>query len=853
MGRGPFISHSLLLSSHSLHPRQQPVSLFVPPVPSSSPGTRAFRLSPHAAHSFDDIKRYYRRLIKVRLRHNIRIHASGTAQQHLISRVSRFSATTTTGALLRSTTQSQRHPLTTPWHPHTPPSSLHGVFPPYQYRRLLPRSRVSRSSGQPCLYWSRGGVGCGDINGELGSRGGEGGIGGEPEREGCDEKGGAKQGLSDSLGFVSEATADASCSLPVAASVASALAGVEGQQRIGQPSFEDDKTSGIAERSSTTSLDLRTPFFPPAKPMPLVHPDEQGTIVERLTGEVANNGKEAKRIFFGRGESYEALGLDPVLCYVLNTEGIDHSSAIQASTIPHLINPPPLYDPVPPPPVSEAASTQPPTEAGARPPSPRRSSYCTLGTIGEPPPEPSPTNDHCSSPWLGLPPRALHFSSSGTSPASFSDGLPAHKFVSRKIPKDYRRTSRNEDLIIAAETGSGKTLAYLLPMLHRVLKLQKSRSGNDEGKEDVREEEGSGDTEGKVRSQWSPFGLILVPNRELAQQVHSWVLRLTRNTPHRPPSPPKKFLAHNRSSPHTFTPLTPLFSTSGPPHNLATPSPSASPFLPAYPRHKNPPRIDSTLTGGPGSGLGAISSAALWGSLNTGQWPFGPHRDLPPDVLICTPNFLTEHVRGGGVKDVRPFADLQMIVVDEADMLLDGAYKEDLVSLLRVFTMVDRANVKAGRTRTIHRNQIVLSAATLPDSGERSIKRFLEGQFPKAKLVQTNMLHKQLPQLRQEFVKLSDVDTETDRLVQLIRCLSDKAWFSSRIGEGRKLGKTIVFCNTVDSAKLASKTIQDHMPSLNTLAYHAVQPSLTNSAARIVRIFSDMCSQRPSSSHRVDV
>jgi ATP-dependent RNA helicase DDX56/DBP9 len=54
------------------------------------------------------------------------------------------------------------------------------------------------------------------------------------------------------------------------------------------------------------------------------------------------------------------------------------------------------------------------------------------------------------------------------------------------------------DLVAQAKTGSGKTFAYLLPLLQKLLRLS---------------------SEGSVRKS-APNALILVPTRELCQQVY---------------------------------------------------------------------------------------------------------------------------------------------------------------------------------------------------------------------------------------------------------------------------------------------------------------------------------------------
>ncbi|ELU12902.1 hypothetical protein CAPTEDRAFT_112901 [Capitella teleta] len=57
------------------------------------------------------------------------------------------------------------------------------------------------------------------------------------------------------------------------------------------------------------------------------------------------------------------------------------------------------------------------------------------------------------------------------------------------------------NVICAAETGSGKTLAFLLPMLHRILELKKTKFFSETPPN-------------------TPHGLILTPSRELADQIH---------------------------------------------------------------------------------------------------------------------------------------------------------------------------------------------------------------------------------------------------------------------------------------------------------------------------------------------
>ncbi|KAG5928799.1 ATP-dependent RNA helicase dbp7 [Claviceps africana] len=73
--------------------------------------------------------------------------------------------------------------------------------------------------------------------------------------------------------------------------------------------------------------------------------------------------------------------------------------------------------------------------------------------------------------------------------------------------------SHSSDIFVQAETGSGKTFSYLLPMLHRVLKL----SGNGDGKQ--------------IHRDSGIFGIIVSPTRELAKQTHTVLEQLIRPFP----------------------------------------------------------------------------------------------------------------------------------------------------------------------------------------------------------------------------------------------------------------------------------------------------------------------------------
>lgn len=69
-----------------------------------------------------------------------------------------------------------------------------------------------------------------------------------------------------------------------------------------------------------------------------------------------------------------------------------------------------------------------------------------------------------------------------------------------------------KDILARANTGSGKTAAYLLPVLQNILKKK--------------EESIVGLSEPSTGACTGPIALVLVPTRELADQVHKTVERL---------------------------------------------------------------------------------------------------------------------------------------------------------------------------------------------------------------------------------------------------------------------------------------------------------------------------------------
>jgi superfamily II DNA/RNA helicase len=213
------------------------------------------------------------------------------------------------------------------------------------------------------------------------------------------------------------------------------------------------------------------------------------------------------------------------------------------------------------------------------------------------------------------------------------------------------------DVVLGAETGSGKTLAYLLPLIDDILTQQSN---------------------GVKCPYYFARALILVPNKELVQQVVRMALPLCGG---------------------------------------------ASSWVDTTFRGQNATTTEEAANVDPES---LVRLAVLPGGISEPK-DFPPFRfsrafggtEPTVDLLISTPAAV-------GPMGIKPrnmdfFADIQTLVVDEADMLLDGGYIRSLEQVLLGF----RRTTKLSPTLGVKPTQHVWVAATLPDSGLRSVDAFL--------------------------------------------------------------------------------------------------------------------------------
>ena len=88
-------------------------------------------------------------------------------------------------------------------------------------------------------------------------------------------------------------------------------------------------------------------------------------------------------------------------------------------------------------------------------------------------------------------------------------------------------------------------------------------------------------------------------------------------------------------------------------------------------------------------------------------------------------------MRGHIILDEELFQSVRYLILDEADMLLDGSYQQEIDLIQDAFKLSRRHLVRDG-TVEVHQRTIqnILAAATIPTMGLRSIDAYVKKRFP---------------------------------------------------------------------------------------------------------------------------
>jgi len=325
------------------------------------------------------------------------------------------------------------------------------------------------------------------------------------------------------------------------------------------------------------------------------------------------------------------------------------------------------------------------------------------------------------------------------------------------------------DVVMGAETGSGKTLAYLLPIFHKILSARDLASDS----------------------------LALAGAKEINAKDAQHDFHDESHHHHHRADNEEAEVGRAQQHQREQGPLKPLLWQKYPKAIVLTPNRDL-----CEQAARMASEISQKLSDLAPSPDREIRVVAAYGSER--DWPFRPR--LPcPDVLVCTPKMLRQHVR-----DLELFSVVETLVIDEADMLLDrGGYQNDINEILVGFKRANRTIKDNQKTQTI------LSAATIPTMGLKSVEKFIKKRFPSAVDVRADLMHKHHPATIQEFIK-----TGTDFEDKVAKVTS---YLKANLNE---YPKTIVFANSAADAQRLSEALMDRLQSPDMVfPYHKDVPS----------------------------
>eukprot|EP00596_Hydrurales_sp_CCMP1899_P000449 CAMPEP_0119035914 /NCGR_PEP_ID=MMETSP1177-20130426/3193_1 /TAXON_ID=2985 /ORGANISM="Ochromonas sp, Strain CCMP1899" /LENGTH=557 /DNA_ID=CAMNT_0006994831 /DNA_START=120 /DNA_END=1790 /DNA_ORIENTATION=- len=186
------------------------------------------------------------------------------------------------------------------------------------------------------------------------------------------------------------------------------------------------------------------------------------------------------------------------------------------------------------------------------------------------------------------------------------------------------------------------------------------------------------------------------------------------------------------------------------------------------------------------------------------RWPYS-RSQKSPQIAVCTPAFLSNFIKGPSILEEDLFRSLRQLVLDEADMLLEGSYLNDLEKVVEAFRMIRRKMIRDNEIGINDRVlQNILVAATLPSYGLRSIEKYIEKRFPLATRISNDHLHKHHPRIEQKFIKSEDEllsKLRVNLVVETIRSMTiEDDESSDDESAGVRVQQTMVFVNTADAA-----------------------------------------------------
>ena len=215
------------------------------------------------------------------------------------------------------------------------------------------------------------------------------------------------------------------------------------------------------------------------------------------------------------------------------------------------------------------------------------------------------------------------------------------------------------------------------------------------------------------------------------------------------------------------------------------------------------------------------------------------------DVLVATPGRLVKHWNEGHVF----LGGIQHVVLDEMDTMLEQGFQQDLGLLLHPL-LYKNPNPKPDQALAPGAPRVILTSATMTkavqklvsnnakenDSTVTARRHFVKAEgeadekaakiiLPTMRVMKAPGLHRTVPRLRQVFVDVGSID----KLTLLVDVVHNQGGRGAAVkkSDSDSQALTIVFCNTVNSARAAQHALAE--AGLPSLAYHGDLNSLARS------------------------
>ncbi|EFO22647.1 DEAD/DEAH box helicase [Loa loa] len=152
------------------------------------------------------------------------------------------------------------------------------------------------------------------------------------------------------------------------------------------------------------------------------------------------------------------------------------------------------------------------------------------------------------------------------------------------------------------------------------------------------------------------------------------------------------------------------------------------------------------------------------------------------DILVSTPSFSPEFFTPHNI---------DYIVLDEADMLLDDSFLNDIIRLLGPLK-IRHSVIDKNATDGV---RLIFSSATYPDQLQLIAESIVDYEY--LYCVKTENLHRIMPHIKQTFIRIREID-KLEKLKELLEK-----------GLSFPHGQTLIFCKNLKNVGLVSRSLRE--------------------------------------------